>query len=183
MELELYKMEAKDEMDKAIESYAKNLHKVSTGRANPNVLEPIKVDYFDTLTPINQLAAISVPEYNQLLIKPFDPQTVKEIVGAINSASLGFSGVNEGHQIRITFPELTTERRREMVKSLSGYTEQSKIKVRHARQEANKLIKKDEELSEDDERYYLDEIQKITDKFIRKIDDMTKDKEKDLMSL
>ncbi|MCP4336316.1 MAG: ribosome recycling factor [Mycoplasma sp.] len=183
MELELYKLEVKSGMQKAIEKYEDNLHKVSTGRANPKILEHLNVDYFDSMTPINQLASISVPEYNQLLIKPFDPITVKNIVAVINSASLGFQAVDEGSQIRITFPELTTERRKFMVKSLSKYTEQARIQIRQTRKEINQMIKVDEDLSEDNERFYLEEIQNLTNEFNKKIDIITKEKEKDIMTI
>ena len=183
MELELYKMEAKDGMQEAISSYQVNLNKISAGRANPQLLNSVKVDYYETLTPLNELASISVPEPRQLLVKPFDMNINKDIVSAINSASLGVQAVNEGHQARITIPALTQERRRELVKSLTQYTEQARVKVRQARQDANKMIKADEELTEDDERIYLDAIQKLTDEHINIINEMTKEKEKDLMTI
>lgn len=183
MELELYKMEAKDEMKNAIESYQLNLNKISTGRANPQVLNGIKVSYYETPTPLNEIASISVPEPRQLLIKPFDQSVNRDIVSAINQASLGLNAVDEGHQARITIPDLTQERRRDLVKSLAQYTEQAKVKVRQARQEANKMIKADDELSEDDERYYLEEIQKLTDEFINNVNEITKNKEKELMAM
>ena len=183
MELELYKMEAKDGMQEAISSYQVNLNKISAGRANPQLLNSVKVDYYETLTPLNELASISVPEPRQLLVKPFDMNINKDIVSAINSASLGVQAVNEGHQARITIPDLTQERRRELVKSLTQYTEQARVKVRQARQDANKMIKADEELTEDDERIYLDAIQKLTDEHINIINEMTKEKEKDLMTI
>ncbi len=183
MGIELYKSEAKDGMKLAVEQYKHNLNKVSTGRANPQLLDSIQIDYFETMTPINQLSAISVPEYNQLLVKPFDGAIVKDILAAINVSSIGCQGVDEGHQIRITFPELTTERRKEMVKSLSTYTEQAKVKIRQSRQDVNKLIKSDDELSEDEQHSFLEEIQSLTNKFTEEIDAITKEKEKELMSI
>jgi len=183
MELELYKMEAEESMDKALFNYKNNLTKINAGRANPALLDSVKVDYFETPTPINQLAAISVPEPRQLLIKPFDMSINKDITASINKASLGVVAVDEGDKTRITLPEVTTERRRELVKSLSNYTEQAKVQIRSARQNANKGIKGDEELSEDEQRSFQDEIQKLTDKFIAQVDETTKAKEKDLMTI
>ncbi len=183
MELDLYLMEAEEGMKIAVENYEVNISRISAGRANPMILNSVKMDYYGVSTPINQLASISVPEPRQLLIKPFEVNITKDIVAVINSASLGLNAVDEGHQARITFPELTTERRKQLVKNLSEFTEQSKIGVRAARQEANKLIKKDEELSEDDERNYLDEIQKLTNSFISKIDELTKTKTSELMTI
>ena len=183
MEYELYELEAQDKMEQAIESYRSNLSKISAGRANPQLLSSIKVIYYETLTPLVEIAAISVPEPRQLLIKPFDRSVNKDIVSAINKASLGVNAVDEGDKARITIPEVTTQRRKELVKSLAKFTEQGKIQVRNARQEANKAIKADDELSEDVEKSYLEEIQKLTNKFTTKVDEMTKAKEKDLMTI
>ena len=183
MEYELYELEAQDKMEQALEGYRANLSKISAGRANPQLLSSVKVVYYETLTPLVEIAAISVPEPRQLLIKPFDRSVNKDIVSAINKASLGVNAVDEGDKARITIPEVTTERRKELVKSLAKYTEQARVQVRNARQEANKAIKADEELSEDAEKAYLEEIQKLTNKFTAKVDEMTKAKEKDLMTI
>lgn len=183
MELELYKLEAEEQMEKALVSYKSNLTKISAGRANPALLETVRVNYFETPTPINQIASISVPEPRQLLIKPFDMSITKDVVAAINKASLGVQAVDEGDKARITLPEVTTQRRKELVKSLSSYTEQAKIQIRSARQNANKGIKSDEELSEDEQRNFQDEIQKLTDRYTGLIDETTKEKEKDLMTI
>ncbi len=183
MELDLYLMEAEEGMSVAIENYGINISRISAGRANPMILNSVKMDYYGTPTPINQLSSVSVPEPRQLLIKPFEQNINKDIVAVINSASLGLNAVDEGHQTRITFPELTTDRRRQLVKNLSEYTEQAKIAVRAARQDANKMIKKDDELSEDDVRGYLEEIQKLTNSHIAKIDTMTKEKTQELMTI
>ena len=183
MEYELYELEAQDKMEQALEGYRANLSKISAGRANPQLLSSVKVVYYETLTPLVEIAAISVPEPRQLLIKPFDRSVNKDIVSAINTASLGVNAVDEGDKARITIPEVTTQRRKELVKSLAKYTEQAKVQVRNARQEANKAIKADEELSEDAEKAYLEEIQKLTNKFTAKVDEMTKAKEKDLMTI
>lgn len=183
MELELYKMEAQEIMENSINKYEINLSKISTGRANPQILNSVKIIYYETQTSLHELANISVPEPRQLLIKPFDISISKDIAAAINNSKLGVNAVDEGDKIRIAFPELTTERRRELVKSLVSYTEQARVGVRNGRQEANKAIKHDEELSEDEERLFLNEIQKITDFHIEKIEKLTKEKEKDLMTI
>ncbi len=183
MELELYLMEAEERMEKAHASYKLNLTKISAGRANPKILDSIKVDYYSTLTPLNQVAMISVPEPRQLLIKPYEQDMTKIIVGVINSSSLGVNAVDEGEKARITFPEVTTQRRKDLVKSLASYTEGAKIAVRQARQDVNKDIKKDEELSEDEQRSYLEAVQKLTDKYVAEVDGTTKEKEKDLMAM
>ena len=176
-------METEEKMELALDQYDENLAKISVGRANPKILDRVKVDYYGTLTQVNQIASISVPEPRQLLIKPYDMTTTKHIVGAINSASLGVNAVDEGDKARITFPELTTDRRRDLVKSLGQYTEQARVKVRNARQDANKAIKAEDSLPEDDSKAMQEDVQKLTDKFIAKIDARTKDKESELMTI
>ena len=183
MELELYLMDAEDQMQKAIDQYEHNMKRLSTGRANPQLLDSVKVMYYEEETPLNNIATVSVPEPRQLLVKPFDASTMKDIVAAINGASLGLNAVDEGHQARITLPDMTTERRKDLVKQLGQFTEQAKVGVRNARQSVNKAIKSDEELSEDTTKMYLEETQNLTNKFTTKIDDMTKVKQNDLMTI
>ena len=183
MELDLYKLSAEEKMEKAISQFQKNIAKISTGRANPQILDSIKIMYFETLTPISQVASITIPEASQLLIKPYDPTLNKTIVGVINSSNLGFNAQDEGDKARITFPPMTLERRKQLVKSLSQYTEQAKVQIRMARQEINKEIKSEHDLSQDEEKHYHDEIQKITDIFVQKVSDLTIEKEKDLMTI
>lgn len=183
MEYALYEMEAVEGFEKAIEGYKHNLNKITTGRANPAILNGVRVMYYDALTPLVEMATVSTPEARQLLIKPFDLGSVKDIVGAINSASLGLNAVNEGSQVRITLPDLTTERRREMVKSLATYTEQARVAVRLVRQDVNKAIKADEELTEDEQKQFPDLIQKQVEKFNALIEQLTKAKEDELMKI
>ncbi|MCK5945881.1 MAG: ribosome recycling factor [Mycoplasmataceae bacterium] len=183
MELELLQLEFEEKAEKAMETYKGNLSRIQVGRANPQILSSIKVDYYDVSTPIAQVATISVPEPRQLLIKPFDLSLTKLIVGSINASQLGILAVDEGDKARMTFPMLTTERRKDLVKSLARYTEQARIAVRQARQDANKEIKGSEDLSEDDVKYFEGEVQKWTDKNIKKIDETTKNKEDDLMTI
>lgn len=182
-DFEFLLMETEEKMETALTQYEANISKISVGRANPKILDHVKVDYYGTMTPVNQMANISVPEPRQLLIKPYDMTTTKLIVAAINIASLGVNAVDEGDKARISFPELTTERRREMVKSLGQYTEQARVKVRNARQDANKAIKGEDSIPEDDSKAMQDDVQKLTDKFISKIDEATKGKESELMTI
>ncbi|MCS4536699.1 MULTISPECIES: ribosome recycling factor [unclassified Mycoplasma] len=183
MELEMYQMTLEEGATKAIHHYEFELSKISTGRANPQLIKGIKVDYYGTPTPLEELATISVPEAAQLLIKPFDVSSVKEIEKAILHANLGVTPVNEGHQVRLTFPALTTERRKELVKSLAKFTEQAKVGVRNTRQEVMKAIKADEELSEDEQKRFQDLIQKDVDAKIELINKITAQKEKELTNL
>ena len=175
-------MEAEETMSSVIDAYKMNMAKISTGRANPQILDTVKVDYYGTLTPIAQMANVSVPEPRQLLITPYDRSVNKDIVSAINNASLGINAVDEGDKARISFPELTTERRRELVKSLGKYTEQAKVGVRKVRQDINKAIK-GAEMPEDVERSMNDDVQKLTDRFVAVVDAETKAKEEDLMRI
>ncbi|MBN3535073.1 ribosome recycling factor [Mycoplasma procyoni] len=183
MELDLYLMELEDRSQKVIENFEKQLSKISTGRANPQLVAYIKVDYYGTPTPIEQIASISVPQAQQILIKPFDISSTKDIYATIVAQNLSVQAVNEGHQIRLTFPPLTTERRREMVKGLSKTIEDAKVGIRVARQDINKDIKKDEELTEDEQKRYLDQIQVYVDKKIDLISKIAAEKEKDLMTI
>lgn len=182
MELDIYLLDFAEKAEKALSHYRFELSKISTGRANPQLIKGIRVNYYDTLTPLEELSNISVPEPQQLLIKPYDITSVKEINKALEKANLGVMPIDEGSQIRLSFPPLTTEKRKEMVKSLSKLTENAKVGVRNARQEVNKAIKADEELSEDEQKRYLDVIQKEVDKEISKIDKITSEKQEELMN-
>ncbi|MEA4134615.1 ribosome recycling factor [Mycoplasma sp. 2704] len=182
MELDIYLLDFAEKAEKALSHYRFELSKISTGRANPQLIKGIRVNYYDTLTPLEELSNISVPEPQQLLIKPYDITSVKEINKALEKANLGVMPIDEGSQIRLNFPPLTTEKRKEMVKSLSKLTENAKVGVRNARQEVNKAIKADEELSEDEQKRYLDVIQKEVDKEISKIDKITSEKQEELMN-
>ncbi|WP_338822642.1 ribosome recycling factor [Mycoplasmopsis felifaucium] len=183
MEFDIYLLEFEEETEKVLNHYVFELSKISTGRANPQLIKGLKVMYYDTLTPLEELANISVPEAQQLLIKPFDQTCIRDIIKAITNASLGVNPVDEGSQIRITFPPLTTERKRELVKGLSKHTEVAKVGIRNVRQNINKSIKSDEELSEDVQKRYLDDIQKLVDKKIIHIDDLEAKKEKDILTV
>ncbi|AIA29261.1 ribosome-recycling factor [Mycoplasmopsis californica] len=182
MELDLYLLEFEEGATKAINHYGFELSKVSTGRANPQIVKGIKVDYFGTPTKLEELSSISVPEASQLLIKPYDFSIVKEVTKAITDANIGVNPINEGHQVRLKFPALTSERRKELIKGLTKFTEQAKVGIRNARQEVMKSIKNDEELTEDEQKRYQDAVQKEVDAKIEVINKMTAEKEKELNS-
>ncbi|UWD34332.1 ribosome recycling factor [Mesomycoplasma molare] len=183
MELDLYLLDLEEKSTKVINNFEKQLSKISTGRANPQLVSYIKVNYYDSLTPIEQLASISVPQAQQILIKPFDISIVKEMYSAILEQNLSVQTTNEGHQIRLTFPPLTTERRKEMVKNLSKLIEDAKVGIRLVRQDINKEVKKDEELTEDEVKKFLENIQNQIDKKIDIINKIANEKEKDLMTI
>ncbi|UUD36772.1 ribosome recycling factor [Mycoplasmopsis californica] len=181
-EFEDYLLFFLEEADAAIEHYEYNLSRISAGRANPQLIKNIKVNYYDTPTPIEELASITSPEPQQLLIKPYDISCVKELTNALTNSGLSLNCVNEGNQVRITFPTLTGDRRRELVKQLAKFTEQARVGVRNGRHNAIKQLKADE-LSEDIEKRYLDLLQKHVDKYNDKIAQLTDEKTKELTTL
>lgn len=159
----------------------KSFSKISIGRANPQILAAIKVDYYGTLTPINEVATITVPSALQLLIRPYEINLVKEIASVIVAHKLEVQVQKEANQVRLIFPELTTDKRKELVKSLKKYEEEAKVKVRLIRQDINKLIK-NEDLSEDEKKHYLAEIQKHVDKIIDKIEKNLSEKSSSILN-
>ncbi|MCL2522384.1 MAG: ribosome recycling factor [Erysipelotrichales bacterium] len=171
-----------ESMEKSILALRREFQTIRTGRANPQILDSMTIDYYGTQTPIKQLAGITAPEASQLLIKPFDKSTLKAIEQAINDANLGLSPQSDGLQIRLIFPRLTEERRKELVKVIAKMAENGKVSVRNERRNGVDAIKK-LSLPEDEERVYLDEIQKLTDKFVAKADEELKIKEKELMTI
>jgi len=179
-------LEAEEKMEQTIDALHKEFSKVRTGRANPKILDTVKVDYYGAPTPIQQVGNISVPEPTQLLIKPFDRSIVGDVEKAINAANLGFNPQNEGTQIRIVLPALTTERRKELTKQVKKNGEEYKVFIRNARRDANDALKKmekDSEISEDDLKGYQEDVQELTDKYTEKIDLVVKEKEDDIMSI
>lgn len=171
------------EAESAIENLEKNLSKINVGTANPQLFTSLKIMYYDSPTPLGDIASISHPEPQQLVIKPFDKSIVKDINEVIVKQNYNVTVQDEGDKLRIIFPMLTTERRKESVKNLSSVKEQAKIKIRNARQDVLKKIKSDEELSEDLERQYQNEVQKIVDDYSKKIDQIIKTKEEQLMKI
>lgn len=178
--------ETKERMEKATGALTRELATVRAGRANPSLLDKVMIEYYGVPTPLNQLATISVPEARMLIIQPYDKTQLAEIEKAIMKADLGLTPSNDGTIIRITIPALTEERRRELVKLVKKYSEDSKVAVRNIRRDGNEDLKKLEkngEITEDDLRSYTEDIQKLTDSYIEKVDGIAKDKEKEIMEV
>jgi ribosome recycling factor len=179
-------LEAEERMEHTLEALHREFATVRSGRANPKMLEKVHVSYYGVDTPINQVATISVPEGNQIYIKPYDKTLVSEIERAIFGANIGVTPSNDGIGIRIVLPPMTEENRRNSVKIIHKMAEDSKIAIRNIRRDAISVFKKmekDSAITEDDLVYYQDETQKLTDKFTDKIDEYFKDKEKDIMHI
>lgn len=175
-------LEAEEKMEKSLDSYQKELNTVRTGRANPQILDSIMIDYYGVPTPVRQIGSVTMPEGNQLYIKPYDKSTLKEIEKAINASPLGLTPLNDGNGIRLVFPKMTEERRRELAKDVTKMQEGAKVAIRNVRRDLNDDLKK-LELPEDEEKGYLDESQKLTDKFIEKVEALTEAKQKELMTI
>ena len=179
-------VKAKSRMEAAQEQLISNFATVRTGRANAMILDRVKAEYYGTLTPINQMAAIKTPDAHTLVIEPWDKSALGAIDQAIQKSDLGISPNNDGSVIRLSFPPLTEERRKEFVKQCRSYAEEARVAIRNARRDANaaaeKMVKSDN-LPEDDLRHAEAEIQKLTDSYIGMIDDQLNTKEKELMSI
>jgi len=176
--------DTRESMDKTIASLKTELKRVRTGRANLSLLDGIRVDYYGTLTPINQMASLSVPESRLITIQPWDASVIKEIEKALLKSDLGLTPSNDGKIIRIAIPPLTEERRKQLAKSVHKTCEDHKIAIRNLRRDANELLKslkKDGEIAEDAAFKGQDQVQKITDEFISQIDDIYKEKEKEIL--
>jgi ribosome recycling factor len=178
--------DSKQKMEKSIQGLIGELKKVRTGRAQVSMLDGIKVNYYGTPTPLNQVSALSTPDARSFLISPWETSILKEIEQAIVKSDLGMSPMNDGKVIRLKVPELTEERRKDLVKNIKKICEDSRVAVRHVRREANDQLKallKDKAISEDDNKRQQDEVQKLTDDYIKKIDTLAADKEKELMTV
>ncbi len=175
-------MECEEQMEKALKRLGDEFSKVRTGRANPAILDHVMVEAYGSLTPIKNVANISIAEARSLTIKPFDKGTLKAIEDAINSADLNLVPNNNGEIIRINFPAITEETRKELVKDVKKIAESVKVNIRNARKDANDNIKK-LDLTEDDEKGYQNDIQELTNKFNKQVDDLTAQKEKDLLTI
>ncbi len=172
-----------EKMAKAIEALEHNLTKVRTGRANPNLLDHIEVDYYGCPTPINQIASISVQEGKTLCIKPYDASSLKDIEKAINASDIGLPPLNDGTVVRITMPVLTEETRKGFCKDIAKFAEEAKVAIRNIRRDGNEEVKKDKTLPEDTSKDLQDQIQKLTDKYVTKADEVAKAKEKEVMTI
>ena len=186
MELKDLMLEQEQRMDKSIESLKHEFASIRTGRASVALLDKIMVDYYGSPTPINQVANISVPEPRMILVAPWDKSMIGAIEKAILQSDLGLNPGNDGSAIRLTIPQLTEERRKEIVKIVHKKAEDAKVAVRNIRRDANDVLKKEEKaktITEDDVKDGLDQIQKLTDKKIKQIDDLKAVKEKDVLEV
>lgn len=176
----------KDEMEKTIVSLSKSFSRVRTGRASVALLDGIKVDYYGAATPLNQVANISIPENRLILIVPWDASVIGAIEKAIQKSDLGLTPSNDGKVVRLSIPQLTEERRKELVKVVKKMAEEGKVKLRNARRDANeelKNIKKNNKMAEDELFTAQDEVQKLTDQYIEKTDKVLAAKEKEIMEI
>lgn len=177
---------AEEHMQKVLSNLNDNFASVRTGRANALLLDRIKVDYYGVMTPINQMAAVKTPDAHMLVIEPWDKSTLSSIEQAIQSSDFGITPSNDGSVIRLPFPQLTEERRRELVKQCKGYAEESRVGIRNARRDANtgvEKLKKNSEISEDDAKRAEIEIQKLTDTYVEKVEEAFKKKEAEVMEI
>ncbi len=184
MEQEIYS-DTKQKMDKTIEHYKKELSSIRTGRASASILNPIKVDYYGSPTPLNNIAHVTTPEAQLILIQPFDPSSLELIEKAIGDSDLGLTPNNDGNVIRLNIPSLTEERRKELVKQVHKIIEDGKIAIRNIRRDSNEQLKKlekDHEISEDNLKRALDNIQETTNEYIEILTQIQNEKEKELLN-
>lgn len=177
--------ETKERMEKAIEALKKDLSRIRTGRASVSLLDGLRVQYYGSLVPLNQVASVAVPESRLITIQPWDIKAIGEIEKAVLKSELGLTPVNDGKMIRINIPPLTEERRRDLVKVIKKMAEESRVALRNIRRESNesfKEMKKDRAVSEDDFFKGQEEVQKITKEFIEKVDRISEEKEKEILS-
>ena len=176
--------ETKERMGKTIEDLEQELKRVRTGRASLSLLDGIRVDYYGTQTPLNQMASLSVPESRLIVIQPWDVSAIKEIEKAILKSDLGLTPSSDGKIVRIAIPPLTEERRKELVKVINKVSEEHKVAVRNIRRDANEMLKdlkKEGDISEDEAFKAQDQVQKITDDHVNLVDQITKEKEKEIL--
>lgn len=186
MDFSVLEQNTEEKMKSAIDSLSENFKKVRTGRAQVSMLSGIRVDYYGNLTPLNQVGSISCPDAKSFLITPWETSILKAVETAIVKSDLGMAPVNDGKVIRLKLPELTEERRKELVKKTRKMAEEAKVAVRLIRREANDLLKqsfKDKEISEDESKSYQETIQKITDKSIADLEEVASGKEKEIITL
>lgn len=175
-----------DKMQKSVKAMENELQGIRAGRANPHVLDKVLVDYYGAPTPIQQTANVSVPEARIIQIQPFDSKMIKEINKAILASDVGITPVDDGHVIRLIFPELTEERRKDLAKDVKKKGEDAKVAIRNIRRDGNeafKKMKKQEDISEDQIADYEDELQKLTDKYTKKIEEAIKAKSEEIMKV
>lgn len=178
--------DTKSKMTNAIQAFSRDLSSIRAGRATPSILDKLTIDYYGSPTPVNQVAGISIPEARLIMIQPYDKSVLGDIEKAILKSDLGLSPSNDGSVIRLAVPALTEERRKDLVKQVKKEAEEAKVGIRNIRRDANddfKKLEKKSEITVDDLRGYTDDVQKLTDDNISKIDEMAKDKEKEIMEV
>lgn len=178
--------DSEESMKKSINFLKEELASIRAGKANPKLVDKIQVSYYGTMTPINQLANISVPEPRSIIIQPWDSSLIKEIERAIQISDLGINPTNDGKLIRLAVPPLTEERRKDLIKIVKKEVENSKIAIRNIRRDSNeefKRMEKSSKMTEDDQKRAEEEMQKLTDKYIKLTDDIYKEKEKDILEV
>lgn len=176
----------KEKMQKTLNSLDREFKTIKAGRANPNVLDRVTVDYYGTPTPINQMAAVSVAEARILVIQPWDKSTLNTIEKAIQKSDIGINPTNDGNVLRLVFPQLTEEKRKELCKDIKKMGEEAKVAVRSARRDTMdklKAMKKNSEITEDDLKNAEKDVQKVTDNFCSEVDSMVSEKDKEIMSI
>jgi ribosome recycling factor len=186
MSLEELTLEAEEKMEKVVAAFASNLQTIRTGRANPAIVDKIRLDYFGTPTPLKGVATLSVPEARVLAIDPWDKKMIPEIEKALRASDIGINPVNNGVLIRLVMPEMTEERRRDLTKIIKGKAEESRVSIRNVRRDYNaqlKKMEKDKEITEDDNRNQQKVIQDLTDEYIKKVDQVLEHKEKEIMTV
>ena len=179
-------VELEERMQKSIDVFNQNLSEIRAGRANPAILNKVSVEYYGVLTPINQVAGISVPEARTIVIQPWDASVLKSIEKAILASDIGLNPNNDGKVIRLNFPELTEERRKEIVKDVRKIAEEVRVSIRSIRRDGMEDVKarqKKSEITEDDKSNLEDKIQKLTDKYIEEVDKLLENKEKEIMNI
>jgi ribosome recycling factor len=177
---------ARQRMEKALDAVRRDFATVRTGKATPALLDAVRVEAYGSMLPLNQVATVSVPDARMLLVQPFDQSTMGAVEKAIQSADLGLNPANDGRIIRVPIPPLTEDRRREFVKLLNKMAEEGKVALRQARKDANdevKLLQKDGGLSDDEARREQDEVQKLTNEYVEKVDGLLKQKEVEVMEV
>lgn len=178
--------EIEAKMEKRINGYAGELKTIRAGRANASILDKVAIDYYGTMTPVAQVGSISVPEARTLIIQPWDGSVLKQIEKAINASDIGIAPQNDGKVIRLNFPPLTEERRKELVKQVKKYTEEAKVSIRNVRRDALEDLKKQKkngDITEDDQKEMEKDIQNLTDKYTKEIDNICADKEKEILEV
>jgi ribosome recycling factor len=178
--------QTREAMDLSLRAFVNELKRVRAGRASVTLLDPIRVNYYGTPTPVSQVASISIPESDMIVIQPWDLSVLGEITKAIQKSDLGINPVNDGKVVRLKLPPMTEERRKDLVKQVKKLAEEAKIAIRNHRRDANETVKKQlkaKEISEDESKSAQDLVQKITDEFVRKVDQTAADKEKEITTV